>query len=149
MKSGPWRLWSEAVNVLLVDDNEDIRTLMRRVLSMAGIEVSEAASGAEALAALRDQAPPDVVVLDVQMPVVDGWETLRSIRTDPDLRALPVVMCTVKGRPEDVDQGLQLGCTAYVAKPFDIEVLVDTVRQVASSGASGTAAPSRDPFGRR
>ena len=121
------------MNVLVVDDDADLRFLVGRLMALAGMEVREAGTGAEALDVLRaDPAWPDAVVLDVQMPGMDGWEALRAIRAEPSLDHVRVVMCTVKGRQVDVDQGWELGCDGYVTKPFDIDVLVGTVLGVMS-----------------
>jgi DNA-binding response OmpR family regulator len=74
-----------------------------------------------------------VVLLDVQMPDMDGWEVLRAIRSEPAWSDVRVVMCTVKGRAVDIDHGWELGCDAYVTKPYDIDVLVGTVQGVATT----------------
>jgi CheY-like chemotaxis protein len=121
---------SAAPRALVVDDAADIRLLADLVLSMAGFRVTAAASGREALDALGRGEIPDVMLLDVQMPEVDGWETLRRVRSDPCTANLPVVLCTVKGLPEDTLKGWSLGCDGYMGKPFDIGGLVDELRGV-------------------
>ena len=118
------------MRALVVDDAPDIRLLADLVLSMAGFTVSAAASGSEALRLLADGDLPDIVLLDVQMPDVDGWETLRRLRHDPRTADLPVVLCTVKGLPEDTLKGWSLGCDGYLGKPFNIGVLVDELEGV-------------------
>ena len=110
---------------LVVDDAADIRLLADLVLSMAGFQVSAAASGREALHLVAETELPDIVLLDVQMPDLDGWETLSRLRSDPRTAHLPIVLCTVKGLPEDTLKGWSLGCDGYIAKPFDIGGLVD------------------------
>ncbi|MDQ4069127.1 MAG: response regulator [Actinomycetota bacterium] len=115
---------------LVVDDAADIRLLADLVLSMAGFRVTAAASGREALRFLAANELPDIVLLDVQMPDVDGWETLARVRSDPRTVELPVVLCTVKGLPEDTLKGWSLGCDGYLGKPFDIEGLVEELRNV-------------------
>jgi len=115
---------------LVVDDAPDIRLLADLVLSMAGFTVSAAASGGEALRILAGDDLPDIVLLDVQMPEVDGWETLSRLRADPRTAALPVVLCTVKGLPEDTLKGWSLGCDGYLGKPFDINGLVEELKGV-------------------
>ena len=115
---------------LVVDDAPDIRLLADLVLSMAGFSVTAAASGREALAVLAAGDLPDIVLLDVQMPDVDGWETLSRVRSDPRTSHLPVVLCTVKGLPEDALKGWTLGCDGYLGKPFDIGALVSELRAV-------------------
>lgn len=114
--------------VLVVDDAADLRLLIRGVLSQSGMEVTEAASGSEALRRF-EECRPDVVILDVQMPDMDGWETLRTIRgMDGDVA---VILCTVKASPADAVRGWDLGCDAYVRKPFDIHELTATTTTLA------------------
>jgi CheY-like chemotaxis protein len=115
---------------LVVDDAPDIRLLADLVLTMAGFAVTAASSGSEALRLLAKDDLPDIVLLDVQMPEVDGWETLTRLRQDPRTADLPVVLCTVKGLPEDTLKGWSLGCDGYLGKPFDIGVLVEELQGV-------------------
>lgn len=118
---------------LIVDDNADIRLVMRLALEPYGFQVTQAASGTEALEALAaDPELPNLVVLDVQMPDLDGWDTLRAIRENPSTADLPVIMCTVKARPQDIAQGWELGCDGYVSKPFGPRELADEARSVMS-----------------
>ena len=115
---------------LVVDDAPDIRLLAELVLSMAGFTVSATSSGREALQRLAHNDLPDIVLLDVQMPEVDGWETLTRVRADRRTAGLPVVLCTVKGLPEDTLKGWTLGCDGYLGKPFDIGGLVEELQGV-------------------
>jgi CheY-like chemotaxis protein len=115
---------------LVVDDAPDIRLLADLVLTMAGFTVRAASSGSEALRMLARDDLPDIVLLDVQMPEVDGWETLTRLRHDPRTADLPVVLCTVKGLPEDTLKGWTLGCDGYLGKPFDIGDLVEELEGV-------------------
>ena len=120
---------------LLVDDQADLRMLLSLVLSDNGFDVVEAAGGREALEALGASLP-DIVLLDVQMPVVDGWQTLAAIRADARTADLPVILCTVKSGPVDQVRALELGCDGFVTKPFDPSVLRDEVREVLARGAA-------------
>ena len=120
----------KGARALVVDDAADIRLLADLVLSMAGFTVAAAGSGREALDLLAEGDLPDIVLLDVQMPDVDGWETLGRLRADPRTAELPVVLCTVKGLPEDTLKGWSLGCDGYLGKPFDIGELVDELHRV-------------------
>ena len=116
---------------LVVDDDPDIRLLLRHVLGSAGLRVEEADGGAEALAHVGNGgALPHVVVLDVQMPLVDGWDVLTALRERPETADIPVVMCTVKSSTRDFVRAWELGCDAYVTKPFDSSSLVEQVREV-------------------
>ena len=129
---------------LVVDDAPDIRLLADLVLSMAGFSVTAAASGREALAILAAGELPDIVLLDVQMPDVDGWETLSRVRSDPRTSHLPVVLCTVKGLPEDALKGWTLGCDGYLGKPFDIGGLVDELQAVLDRDGAAREAVRRE-----
>lgn len=129
---------------LVVDDNADIRLVMRMALEPYGFQVSQAANGIEALNQLSAGGElPDLVVLDVQMPDLDGWETLRMIRVNSMTAALPVIMCTVKARPQDMALGWELGCDGYVSKPFEPRELADQARSVMSRSSEERVAIQR------
>jgi len=118
------------IRALVVDDAADLRFLMREVLSRSGVAVEEATSGLDALDRLESD-PPDVVILDVQMPDMDGWETLSAIRRRQGDR-MGVILCTVRSHPADAVRAYELGCDAFVAKPFDIRELATTTTSVGS-----------------
>jgi len=117
--------------VLVIDDEADLRFLIREVLSLAGVEVTEASSGAEGLE-LAAAEKPDVVILDVQMPEMDGWETLATLRSRGPSSGAAVIMCTVKSHPGDAVRAWETGCDGLLAKPFAIDELVSTVVAVAA-----------------
>jgi DNA-binding response OmpR family regulator len=106
--------------VLIVDDDEDIRSLVRELAARAGYRTADAADGAAALRLLYD-ARPDLVVLDVQMPGMDGWQTLARIREVSDV---PVLMLTARGAELERVRGLQQGADDYVVKPFGRQELL-------------------------
>lgn len=122
---------SQAARVLVVDDASDLRFLMATVLRRSGYEVFEAGSGDEALDWLADQGAQgwvDVIVLDVQMPDVDGWEVLSRLRADPGLYGRPLVLvCTVKNSQADRQRARDLAAAGYLAKPFVISELMAMV----------------------
>jgi DNA-binding response OmpR family regulator len=110
-------------SALVVDDETDVRTLIKLLLERAGMEVTEAASGREALRQLH-AVRPDVVVLDVTMPDLDGWQTLERIR---DLSEVPVLMLTARAAELDKVRGLKSGADDYVTKPFGRQELLARV----------------------
>lgn len=117
--------------VLVIDDEADLRFLIREVLSLAGVEVTEASSGAEGLELLAAAEKPDVVILDVQMPEMDGWETLATLRSRGPSPGVAVIMCTVKSHPGDAVRAWETGCDGLLGKPFAVDELVSTIVGVA------------------
>jgi DNA-binding response OmpR family regulator len=115
------------VRVLIVDDDPGIRSVVR--VALDEMDVVEAPGGAEALALMTSETV-DVVVLDVMMPRMNGFQVLAQIRRNPQLRELPVVMLTAKVGEADHVRGLRGGADAYVTKPFDIDALTDMIREV-------------------
>jgi DNA-binding response OmpR family regulator len=110
--------------VLVIDDDDDIRGLVAELLQRAGLEVEQASDGRAGLRAFH-QTPADLVVLDVSMPELDGWETLERIR---DLSDVPVVMLTARGAELERVRGLQAGADDYIVKPFGRQELVARVQ---------------------
>lgn len=111
-------------NVLVVDDEPDILLLHRLNLEAAGHVVVLAADGITALDRIGERRP-DCVVLDVMMPVLDGWGVLERLRTVDD--APPVLVVSAKSSPSDIDRALELGAAGFLAKPFDGDVLLERV----------------------
>jgi len=116
--------------VLLVEDSAAIRALVRRMLVAGGHSVVEAAGGAAALAACREQHP-DVVLLDVEMPEMSGWEVLAAMKADADLRDVPVVFLTGRSDTTDIVDGLRLGAHDYLRKPCQPTELLARVHAAA------------------
>jgi len=115
--------------VLIVEDEPDIRELVVHHLKREGYQVSAAASGEEALRQVQ-AAPPDLVLLDLMMPAMDGLEVCRRLRQDPATASLPIVMLTAKGDEIDRVLGLEIGADDYVVKPFSPKELLARVRAV-------------------
>ena len=109
------------IRLLVVDDDEDNRTILRRRFTRIGYEVMEAPDGAKALS-LISMIPFDLVLLDIQMPEIDGVEVLRRVRESRSPSELPIIMVTGKSASEDVVEALALGANDYITKPVDIEV---------------------------
>ena len=131
-------------SALIVDDDTDMRALVRAVLEPAGFEVTEATTGSEALVSLHTGALPDIVVLDVQMPELNGWETLAAIRSQPRTSTVAVVLCTVRAQQADRERGWMLGCDGFVAKPFSITHLLAEVIAVCDRSAAERSALRSD-----
>jgi len=122
--------------VLVADDNEDIRQLLTARLTTRGFRVISAADGQAALELAQAELPA-IAVLDWVMPIIQGHELCVKLKTDERTGYMPVVMLTARGEEEDRLLGLDLGADAYIVKPFDIDELVKTLRQlVAESAAS-------------
>src|SRR5262245_66356432 len=114
-------------NILVVDDDPNIRELVRVFLSHAGFDVSEAADGVEALAKL-ETLKADLVILDVMMPNMDGWELCRELSASYDV---PLLMLTAKGETAQKIKGFQLGTDDYLVKPFEALEVVELVNVAA------------------
>ena len=112
--------------ILVVDDEETIREVVRRYLERDGFNVIEAADGFEALDAIRSE-PPDLMVLDLMLPGIDGLSLTQHIRQD---RQIPIIMLTAKGEANDRIRGLDTGADDYIAKPFSPQEVVSRVRAV-------------------
>jgi excisionase family DNA binding protein len=114
--------------VLIVDDDAGLRKYVRASLEAEGYTVREAGSAEEGLAAL-DEGPPDLILLDVMMPEVDGWEMLRRVQERHDVGAIPVIMFS--GRvDEGAEEAASRGAQAFIGKPFDPESLVESTKQL-------------------
>jgi DNA-binding response OmpR family regulator len=115
--------------VLIVEDEPDIRELVVHHLKREGYQVSAAANGEDALRQVQ-AAPPDLVLLDLMMPAMDGLEVCRRLRQDPATATLPIVMLTAKGDEVDRVVGLEIGADDYIVKPFSPKELLARVRAV-------------------
>jgi len=126
-------------SVLLIDDEADIRRIGELSLARIGKwRVVKAASGAEGVA-LAAKERPDVILLDVMMPDLDGPATLGRLRADPATRAIPVIFVTAKSAPEDAARLTALGAAGVIAKPFDPMGLPAEVRRIAATLPAGPA----------
>ena len=125
------------LTVMVVDDESDVRLIARLVLSAAEFDVMEVDSGASAMAELEAGRTPDVILLDVRMPGIDGWEVLRQLRADPDLVHLPVVVFTadMSARSEAPDE-LREG-DVLITKPFQADDLLQAVQAAVGRRAAG------------
>lgn len=115
-----------AKKILIVEDEENIRELLRLYLEREGYEISEAANGVEGLKKWKAENP-DMILLDVMMPMMDGWQVCRSIREES---AMPIIMLTAKGETSDRVSGLEMGADDYIVKPLEMREVVARVRAV-------------------
>jgi DNA-binding response OmpR family regulator len=136
-------------HILIVEDDRDIAELLQRYLTRAGHVTDALGDGAEALAFLRARVP-DLVVLDLMLPGVDGLEVCRTLRRTPETRALPIIMLTARTEEADRVAGLELGADDYVTKPFSPSELVARVgallRRAQRWAESGHAALAYGPI---
>jgi two-component system, cell cycle response regulator DivK len=114
--------------ILVVEDQDDKRQILRDLLGSAGFDLIEAESGEDALAALGRRRP-DLILMDIQLPVMDGYEATRRIRADPEFAAIPIIAVTSYALAGDEAKALAAGCNAYVTKPFSPRALLAKVRE--------------------
>ena len=117
-----------AYKILVVDDEPAIVRLMEFILARQGHHMLIAVNGEEALQKTRAHQP-DLVLLDIMMPRIDGYEVARLLRADPKTAALPIIMLSAKAQTEDIRRGAEVGVDAYVTKPFSPERLVQVVAE--------------------
>lgn len=117
--------------VLVVEDSLTQRQMIADLLKDSGLSaaVVSVSDGVEALEQIRNQRP-DLVVLDIVMPRMNGYEVCRQIKTDPKTQDVPVVMCSSKGEEFDIYWGMKQGADAYISKPFEPDELIGTVKQL-------------------
>jgi two-component system phosphate regulon response regulator PhoB len=138
----PYRTQHGAVmakaKILVVEDEEDILELISYNLAKEGYQVTGVPTGEDTLKRVRSDLP-DLVVLDLMLPGVDGLEVCKLLKNDPKTRHVPIVMLTAKGEEADIVTGLELGADDYIAKPFSPRVLIARVRAVLRRGKAGDA----------
>ena len=115
--------------VLVVDDSNTVREMIADLLGKVGIKVLEASDGAEAKQKI-EASPPDLVVMDIVMPNMNGYELCRWVKSNRTTQDIPVVICSSKGEEFDRYWGMKQGADAYIAKPFQPTELIGTVKQL-------------------
>lgn len=128
--------------ILAVDDEKHIVRLVQVNLERAGYEVVTAHDGKEALQKVEEENP-DLVVLDVMMPYMDGFEVLQNLRRNPSTRDIPVIMLTAKAQDADVFKGWQSGVDCYLTKPFNPMELLSFVKRIFDSTDGGVGGEKR------
>lgn len=137
------RMEQAAKTILIVDDEVRMRRVIADYLRIKGYETAEAGDGEEALRLFEKKAP-DLVLLDVMMPVMDGWEVCRRLRARS---AVPVIMLTARTQEEDELQGFALGADEYIAKPFSLKILLARIEAVFRRGTDLPQPPAEAPAG--
>jgi CheY-like chemotaxis protein len=118
------RVMGEATHILVVEDDPDLRSSLRDLLEGESYEVMESEDGVDALAKLRSGPPPSLILLDLMMPRMDGWQFMDEVRVFPALRQVPIVVVSAYGTAEGVRSA---AATDYLRKPFDAETLLGVV----------------------
>jgi CheY-like chemotaxis protein len=119
--------------VLVTDDDEDLRLLCQVQLEIGGFDVAQASNGREALELAR-AASPDLILLDLMMPVMDGWECLEQLKADPYLARIPVFIITGKNQNSDQEKAFSLGASAFIPKPFRGPALIAQIKAQLNGG---------------
>jgi two-component system, cell cycle response regulator DivK len=114
--------------ILVVEDQPDARQIIRDMLASTDYEITEAENGEEALVAIAKQRP-DLILMDIQLPVMDGYATTRQIRADPALRSIPIIAVTSYALSGEEQKARAAGCDDYVPKPFSPRELLAKIRQ--------------------
>ncbi len=113
--------------ILLVEDNELNRDMLSRRLKRKGFEVVEALDGEEGIAKARSESP-DLILMDMSLPVLDGWEATRRLKADEDLKSIPVVALTAHAMADDRQEALDAGCDDYDTKPVELKRLLRKIQ---------------------
>ena len=112
--------------VLLVEDNEDNRIIYSTILQHFGYRVMEALNGEEGIAKARAEKP-DLILMDISIPVIDGWEATQVLKRDPETRSIPIVALTAHALVSDREKAMEVGCDSYLAKPCEPKAVVSEV----------------------
>ena len=114
--------------ILVVEDQQDNRQILRDLLTSADYEMTEAENGEEALAAVAKQRP-DLILMDIQLPIMDGYEATRRIKANPAWKDIPIIVVTSYALSGDEDKARDVGCDAYVTKPYSPRALLAKIRE--------------------
>lgn len=115
--------------ILVAEDDLDIARLVQFQLQFSGYEVTMAPDGSEALKSAHKD-PPDIILVDWMMPVMDGLQTVKALKADPALQHIPVILMTARAQGHDIQAGMAAGASAYLVKPFPLEQLISTIGEV-------------------
>lgn len=115
--------------ILFADDEETLRSLLRIILEKGGYEMLEAGDGKAALEQVKKNRP-DLVILDINMPKMNGFDVLEHLKKDPKTRDIPVIMLTTRSGQGDIEEAMELDADQYIPKPFDSEKLISKIQQI-------------------
>src|SRR5688572_8275352 len=118
--------------VLIVEDNEDNRIVYSTMLRHFGFAVDEAENGAEGILKARSSLP-DLILMDIAIPLVDGWEAVQRLKKDPTTAHIPIVALTAHAMPADRERAMHVGCDGYLAKPCEPRAVVEEVKRILAS----------------
>ena len=113
--------------ILVVEDQDDNRQILRDLLTKAGFDLIEAENGEDAVASAQTSRP-DLILMDIQLPILDGYEATRRIKADPDLKSIPIIVVTSYALSGDEEKARRAGCDDYVAKPFSPRQLLAKIK---------------------
>jgi len=114
--------------ILVIEDHEDNRRIMRELLTSAGLEMIEAVTGEQGVT-MAESDRPDLIIMDIQLPLLDGYEATRKIKAQPALQSIPVIAVTSYALSGDDEKAFAAGCVAYVTKPFSPRQLLAKIRE--------------------
>jgi DNA-binding response OmpR family regulator len=115
--------------VMIVDDDRDLREMLRTALELAGYDAQVAANGLKLVSSLRVDRP-DLILLDVMMSWIDGFELCHALKQNPEFAKIPVFFISARGSRRDIEKGHEAGCSDYFTKPLNLKFLVERIRQV-------------------
>jgi len=125
---------ASAPRITIVDDDRDTRELLRGVLIGEGYDVQVVANGLRLISSLQVDRP-DLVLLDVVMSWMDGFELCRAIKKNPDFQDIPIIFVSARGAPEDLEEGYACGCADYLVKPLDMNLLRERIQAILGTGS--------------
>lgn len=125
--------------ILLVEDNEFNRDMLSRRLQRRGFEVTMAEDGEGGIAAARSTRP-DLILMDMDLPILDGWEATRRLKSDTEMQSIPIIALTAHAMQSDCDRAYQAGCDDFATKPIEFTLLIDKINRAlhSRSGAGGS-----------
>ncbi|MDH5559500.1 MAG: response regulator [Deltaproteobacteria bacterium] len=115
--------------VLIVDDEKKIRDLVAFRLEFKGYQVQNASNGTEAIQSV-EKDPPELIVLDIMMPDITGYEVCKRLKSDEKTKKIKIILLTAKGRKQDEEEGFSVGADAYMTKPFRANILLDKIEEL-------------------